>query len=124
LDVFNYSCHSVLICHAELKGYLLAYLPGGETFWGETSRVRIDKWAKVHKSVLATEAVLWCMSTSVCVESQIVHCIANIQFKVEIGLSMRKNCMKRMPVNRHWRRTTFMFGSGFYPGSRFEFAES
>lgn len=40
----------VIVCVMSSKGYtyLLTYLPGGETFWGETSRVRIDKWAKVH----------------------------------------------------------------------------
>jgi len=45
---FNYSCLSVTvcICHAELKSYLLANLPGGETSWGETSRGRTDKRVK------------------------------------------------------------------------------
>jgi len=44
---------TVCVYHAELKSYLLTYLPGGETFWGDTSRPSRGELAKgrnVHKS--------------------------------------------------------------------------
>ena len=41
---------TVCICLAELKGYLLTYLPRGETTWGETFRGKLTKGQNVHKS--------------------------------------------------------------------------
>jgi len=47
LDIYKHSCH-MCVCHAELKSYLLAYLPVGKTFWGETSRGELTKGRKVQ----------------------------------------------------------------------------